>query len=150
LLVSYSAHPANPTRGIDVIPSTRRGGGDNAVGFRVVALRSGYVTSDYEEPENNVTVGPNMVAIKGQDGSYELLYSHIIPREDLPRTFGVIWVNAGEEVGKIMDIRDEDPILVNSLDSHLHIQLREPAWSPSHMDPTGLISSWGDPGLIEP
>lgn len=84
-----------------------------------------------------------MVAIKGVDGAYELLYSHIIPRKDLQGTGGSIQVDVGEEVGKIMDIRDEDPALVNSLDSHLHIQLREPAWSLTTIDPSGLITSRG-------
>ncbi len=46
-----------------------------------------------------------------------------------------------------MDLDYEDPAYIISKDAHLHVQYREPASSTAHIDPTGLISSWGEPGF---
>jgi hypothetical protein len=141
LIVSFTDHPAADGRGIDIVPETSRKGGADARGFHVVSLRSGYVTNNKLENQ----VGPNMVAIKPVDGSYEIMYSHIVPTSKYANAFGKE-VSAGEIIGTIMDITQENYAAVRSNDDHLHLGYREPVGG-THKDPSFLISDWGPEGF---
>ena len=145
LIASFSDHPIGDGPGNDLVPETRRN--NNARGFIVVALRGGLATNN--QPEFGV--GPNMVAIKPKDiateGSYEIMYSHIDPSPEVANRLGVE-VEAGQVIGTIMDISNENFAAVRSPVDHLHLGYREPVGG-SYIDSSFLIPVWGTEGLIQ-
>ena len=79
-------------------------------------------------PQQGATTAGDSNSVK-----YELVYSHI------NRTKGEGNVNAGDQIGTIMDVSLENPEFHEGDFNHLHLGIRERAVHEQSYDPTFLL-----------
>jgi hypothetical protein len=121
--------------GIDIVPSSKNGGGDEAAGAAVVALHSGYV---YNGPDYG---GSYEIFVKEDlNNAYEIGYSHVEPNSTTQGAGGKKIV-AGTVIGTLVS-PEKDPNIIAGL-AHLHLSLKVPAGTDNYVDPSFLIPQWG-------
>jgi hypothetical protein len=126
------AHP-----GIDLVPTSKRGTGNDAAGFKVIALHGGYAYNNKPDWD----IGPYVISVKSLDFKFEIGYSHVEPSPAIKNASGTE-IRAGDEIGTLVPHeKDEDAGGM----AHLHFSIKVPPGRGNEQDPSFLITNWGEP-----
>lgn len=113
--------------GIDIVPNSKRGGGDDAAGIQVQALTGGYVVATTYE-----------LTVLDNDRKFTVGYSHIDPLVATGQT-----ISAGTVIGTLNSETVPDPLMERDENgkglAHLHLSLKIPPGGGNEVDPSGLI-----------
>jgi hypothetical protein len=126
------AHP-----GIDLVPTSKRGTGNDAAGYKVIALHGGYAYND----QPNWGIGLHTISVKSLDSAFEIGYSHVEPNQALKSANGK-QISAGDEIGIL--VRHEEDSTAGGI-AHLHLSLKVPPGPGNERDPSFLITNLADP-----
>lgn len=115
-------------KAIDIVPNSKRSGGDAAAGTQVQALVGGYVVATTYE----VTV------LDSPNRRFTIGYSHIQPSVTTGQP-----ISAGTVIGTLNSEAVPDPLMQRDADgkglAHLHLSLKIPPGEGNEVDPSGLI-----------
>lgn len=126
--------------GIDIVPSQKRGGYDDAAGAEVVSLTDGVVFNN----QLDLQIELYNVIVKNTVGNDEVGYSHVVPTPTLASANGDKVVQAGDTIGTLVS-HTIDSAIEGEL-AHLHLSYKS-ATSGAYLDPSFLINQWGPENL---
>ena len=124
--------------GIDLVPSGKRRGYDDAARHPVVTLHDGlaYNGSSYGKQFE--------IFIKDTNSKFEVTYAHVRPEPTIVNAAGEL-VEAGSQIGTLVYAAEDEDNIVGDL-AHLHLGLKILP-EREHKDPSFLILFWGQPGV---